>query len=190
MPYSFRRPSLRRMAKIVDLASVGAAFLTALVISSRSFTWPSVEELLLSRIKLLNLLILLAYLAFCLLVFSSHGFYSHRRSLRWSERIGRIVSAVVIIVTPIVLLREPLYLSFANDPFVFIFGFVCFYVLASGHELSRTLLYFSRLHGKYLRNVVVVGEGQRAARLSAQIEEQTGLHYRVLRVITIKETEA
>lgn len=190
MPYSFRRPSLRRMAKIVDLVGIGAAFLTALVISSRSFTWPSVEELLLSRVKVLNLLILLAYLAYCLVVFSSHGFYTHRRSLYWFERIGRIISAVVLILAPIVLLREPLDLSFADDPFILIFGSVSFCILACGHELSRTLLYFARLHGKYFRNVVVIGEGQRAARLCAQIEEQVGLHYRVLRVIIVKETEA
>src|SRR5919109_1108 len=97
MPYSFRRASLQRVAKVVDLAIIALASLTALVISSGSFTWPTLAHLFVIRIKIMNLFLLVGYLAFCSLVFSMHSFYSSERFLERKERTGRILSAVTFI---------------------------------------------------------------------------------------------
>ena len=189
MPYSFRRASLQRAARIVDLALVGFALLIAMVISSESFTWPSIENLLVVRVKLVNLLLLAGYLGFCSLVFSIQGFYKSRGSTRWKGRLAIVVMAVICLAAGLLVLREPLDFSFATNSFLLVFCIVCSGILTVVHELSRILQYIARLHGKKFRNVVIVGDGQRGPTLAACIEQQSSLGYRVLRIITPKEPE-
>src|SRR5690606_26891728 len=117
MPYSFRRASLQRAARIVDLALVGFALLLAMVISSESLTWPSIGNLLVVRVKLVNLLVLAGYLGFSSLVFSIHGFYGSGSASRCKGRVARIVAAVLFLTAVLWVLRDPLDFSFATNDF-------------------------------------------------------------------------
>jgi len=189
MPYSFRRASLQRAARMVDLALVGFALLIAMVISSESFTWPTIENLLLIRVKLVNLLLLAGYLGFCSLVFSTLGFYGPRGATRWTVRLGTIIGAVMLITAGLLIVRESLDLSFSTNIFLLVFFILCSCILTLVHELSRTLQHLARLHGKNFRNVIIIGDGQRGIALAARIEQQSNLGYRVLKIITPKEPE-
>jgi FlaA1/EpsC-like NDP-sugar epimerase len=189
MPYSFRRASLQKAARVVDLALVGLALLIAMVLSSESLTWPSIENLLLVRVKLVNLFLLAGYLGFCSLVFSSLGFYGPRWRNRWTVRLGTIVGAVILISAALLVGRDPFDLSFATNIFLLVFCVLCSCLLMLVHELSRTMQGIARLHGKNFRNVVIIGDRQRGTALAARIEQQSGLGYRVLKIITPKEPE-
>lgn len=189
MPYSFRRVSLQRAARIVDLALVVLAMLLAMIVVTESVTWPSIENLLVVRVKLLNVFLLAGYLGVCSLIFSSHGFYRYRRARRWQRRLGAILSAVALIATVLLAARDLLDFSFATDLFLLTFGLVCSCMLVAVHELSRMLQHVARLHGKDVRNVVIVGDIQRGAGLAARIEQQSNPGYRVLRIISPKEPE-
>lgn len=189
MPYNLRRLSLRKIAKLLDLAVIGAAFLTALVISSGSFTWLSLAQLLAVRIKVINLVLLLGYMLFCSLVFSLSGFYWSRRVLSWSQRVGRIFMAVTIVTGALVFLRDPFDLSFATNSFLFDFWLIACSGLILAHETTRALQYTGRLHGRNFRNVVIIGDEHRALTLAARIQQHPTLGYRLLRIISTKETE-
>ncbi|HET8671770.1 MAG TPA: hypothetical protein VFM05_14470, partial [Candidatus Saccharimonadales bacterium] len=136
-----------------------------------------------------NLLLLIGYLAFCSFVFSIHGFYRSRRSLQWHERVARIFVALFIAAGALAGLREPFEFSFATDGFLLFFWFLGCLSLILVHETSHVLQYIARLHGRQYRNVVIIGEGQRALNLAAHIEQQPTLGYRLLRIISTKENE-
>ena len=174
---------------MIDLALVGFALLFAMVTSSGSLTWPSIENLLVVRVKLVNLLLLAGYFAFCSLVFAILGFYRPRRVTRWKGRLATTVAAVILIAGGVLALREPLDLSFATNSFLLVFFIVCSCILTVVHELSRVSQHIARLQGKHFRNVVIIGDGQRGPALAARIEQQSSLGYRVLRIITAKEPE-
>ena len=87
------------------------------------------------------------------------------------------------------MLRSALDLSFATDTFLLVFWLVSFCVLTLAHEMGRALQSVARLHGRDFRNVVIVGEDQRAKTLAAYIEQQPTLGYRVLQIITTKDVE-
>jgi FlaA1/EpsC-like NDP-sugar epimerase len=164
------------------------ALLTALVVSSGSFTWLSLSQLLAVRIKLINFLLLFGYLALCVLIFSAHGFY-RPRFLRFEQRIARIASATTLIVGALLALRSPFEFSFATNEFLLVFWIVSCCILALTHEFSRQLQCIARLHGRNARNIVIVGEDQCAKNLAAQIEHEPILGYRVIQIITTENGE-
>lgn len=189
MPYSFRRASLQRAARMVDLVLVGLALLLAIVVSSKSFTWPSIENVLVIRVKLVNLLLVCGYLVFCSVAFSFLGFYDSRAATRATGRVGTIIGAVSLITAGLWGARGAFDLLFATNRFLLVFGILCSAILTVVHELSRTMQHVARLHGKNFRNVVIISDDQRGRALAAQIEQQSGLGYRVLKIITAKEPE-
>jgi putative colanic acid biosynthesis UDP-glucose lipid carrier transferase len=170
-----------------DLAAVVTAFMIALAISSGSFTWPSFAHFLAVRIQVLNLFIVIAYLVFCIVVFSLHGFYGAGRLLPWKQRLWRILLAVSFAAGAVLALRAMFDFDFATDGFVVSFWAVSCCVLVLAHETSRALQSIARLHGKYARNVIIVGEGRRAQNLAAYLKQQTAPGYRLLRIISTKE---
>ena len=184
MPYNFQRQSLRRAARMVDLAIVSTGLVAAMIVTAASFSWPDIEAVLAARIKVINLLQLIGYLAVCSVVFSLLGFYRAPRPRPWPKRVSVIALAVLCMATTLLLLRVPLHLSFATDRFLAIFSIVCFAGLIVTHELSRTLQKIARLQGKNFRNVVIIADDPRGRELAARIERQANLGYRVVRVIT------
>jgi FlaA1/EpsC-like NDP-sugar epimerase len=185
MPSNFWRIALLRMARLFDLAIVTLTFVGAFAIASGTFSWPSFTEVLLVRIKLVNMLIFAGYLAFCSLVFSFCGFYlSHRMS-----RLGRRVRETLLATTLItgVLLLLPLRMAFATKFFFVMFWLLTFSLLVLPRLFGQHLLYFARSHGRNVRSIVIVGVGSEASALADRIEKEPTLGYRVVRVIDAKE---
>jgi len=74
-------------------------------------------------------------------------------------------------------------LSFATNEFMTLFFLLCASILIVVHELSRMLQKIARLQGKDVRNVIVIGDGERGISLAARLEQESNLGYRVLRII-------
>jgi len=185
MSSNFWRIILLRAAKLFDLAAVGLTFLAAFAIASGSFTWPSFAEVLILRIKIVNMFVFAGYLGLCSLIFSRCGFYlSHRMSAR-----GRWVRETFLATTLItgVLLVLPLRMQFATVSFFIAFWLLTFTVLILTRLIGQHLLYYARSHGRNLRSIVIVGEGSEAMALADRIEKEPTLGYRVVRVIDAKE---
>jgi FlaA1/EpsC-like NDP-sugar epimerase len=187
MSYNFRRIAVLRAAKLFDLAVVTLTFVAAFAISSGSYTWLSFEEVLVLRIKVVNVFLFGGYLALCSAIMSHCGFYlTHRLSPR-TRHLREILIATTLITVVIWVLRWPVQLEFATNKFLLVFWFLTCAVLVLSHEIGQQLLYCFRLRGRNLRNIVIVGEGKDATALADRIEKETTLGYRVVRVINAKE---
>lgn len=185
MPSNYWRIPLLRAARLFDLVAVCLAFLAAFAIASGSFTWPSFAEVLLLRIKVINILVFGSYLAVCSLIFSSCGFYLSHRLSRWSKRLRETLLATTMITG--VLLLLPLRMEFAGKSFFIAFWLLTFTVLFLTRLIAQHLLYYARSRGRNLRSIVIVGEGLEAAALANRIENEPTLGYRVVRIIDAKE---
>jgi FlaA1/EpsC-like NDP-sugar epimerase len=177
--------ALQRAARIFDLALISIAFVAAFAISSGSFTWPSLAQVLVVRIKIMNILVFGGYLAFCSAIFSSCGFYLSHRLSRWSRQLREILVATTLITG--VLLVLPFQMALATKEFVILFWLLTFVVLVLVRGIGYSILYLARSHGRNLRNIVIVGEGKDATAWADRIEQETTLGYRVVRVIRAKE---
>jgi FlaA1/EpsC-like NDP-sugar epimerase len=187
VPQNFQRIALLRAVKLFDLAVLSVAFLAAFAVSSGSYTWLTFEQLLVLRIKLVNFFLFGAYLAFCSAIMSHCGFYlTHRLSPR-TRHLREIVIATTLMTIAIWVLRWPFQLEFATNKFLIVFWLLTCAALALSHGIGQQVLYYFRLRGRNLRNVVIVGEGGDAIALADRIEKETTLGYRVVRVINAKE---
>ena len=185
MSPSYQRIALLRAAKVFDLVAVSLAFLAAFAVASGSFTWPSFAEVLVLRIKVVNMFIFGSYLTFCSAVFTLCGFYLSHRMSRWRRQVRETLLATTLITG--VLLVLPFRMEFATKSFFIAFWFLTFTVLILTRLIGQHLLYYARSHGRNLRNIVIVGEGLEAKALAHRIEKEAALGYRVVRVINAEE---
>ncbi|HXH09744.1 MAG TPA: hypothetical protein VNP04_08300 [Alphaproteobacteria bacterium] len=187
MPPDFRRDVLMTLARGADLAAVSVSFVVSFAVSSGSSTWPDLADLLVMRIKVVNLGIFVGYLALCAVIFSACGLYRSHRLSHWGQRLYEIVLAVSLVTVTFLVLKELFYISFAIWEFVLLFwGFTSCALLLS-HELALRLLQVARVRGRNLRNVVIVGEGPEMGVLAERVRQDASLGYRVVRIIDARE---
>jgi FlaA1/EpsC-like NDP-sugar epimerase len=185
----FRREILVRTMRLLDLAVLCGAFLSALATSSDAFTWTSLEHILIIRIALSNLLLFAAYVVLCSAVFSACGFYGSHRLSQFPGRLREILLAVTVIVGILVVMKGMFHLAFATNAFLLLFWCLSGIGLFGSRECIRLSLHLLRLRGRNLRNVVIVGEEPDATALAERVRQNVGLGYRVLRIIDAAEME-
>ena len=172
MSSNFQRVALQRAARIFDLAVLVATFLAAFVISSGSFSWLSFEQVLVLRIKVVNVFLFFGYLMLCSAILSRCGIYLTHRLSRRTRRLREILMAATLITITIWVLRWPLELDFATDQFLLIFWLLTCAALMLSHWVGQRLLYYARLRGRNLRRIVIVAESPDAAALADRIERE------------------
>ena len=185
MSPGFRRLALQRAARLFDLSVVSLTLVTAVAITSGYFTWPTLAEFLLIRIKVANILIFGGYLAACWTIFSSCGLYTSHRLSRWPRQAREIFLATTLITG--VLYMLPRDMLFATKEFLIVFWVINFLTLSLARVAGYQVLSYARSRGKNLRNLVIVAEGAEAIALAHRIEKETTLGYRVVRVIKAEE---
>jgi FlaA1/EpsC-like NDP-sugar epimerase len=185
MSPNFRRLILQRAARSFDLVLVTITFLAAFAVSSHAFTYPSFENILVVRIKIVNILVFGGYIAVCSIIFSSCGFYLSHRLSHWNRQVREIFVATTVLTG--VLFVLPFKIDFATNEFLLLFWLLTFLGLVASRMVLQRLLRYARSHGRNLRNIVVVGESAEVAALAERIEKEPTLGYRVLCVINAKE---
>jgi len=187
MTYS-KRPWWRFL-KTLDLGLMGVILLASLAISSHSFALPSLAYLLVIRIKVVNLFLLIGYLALCSGILSLSGFYRSHRFSTFQQRLHEVLFAATVMTLALLVLRWPFRLDFASNTFLIVYWGLTFLVLGTTREIAQRLLYAIRSRGRNLRNVVIVGAGDDLASLAAYVGAEPGLGYRVVGTIDAKEID-
>ncbi len=187
---SSRRNALMTLSRVFDLAAVCAVFLITLAISSGSFTWPGLAEVLIIRIKVANLLLFMGYIVLCSGIFSACGFYRSHRLSHWNQRLSEVLFAVTVITGALLVLRWILSLVFATHEFLLVFWLLSFCTLVLPREIARRLMHLARLRGRNLRNIIIVGEGPDATVLADRVRQEASLGYRILRIVDARELTA
>jgi FlaA1/EpsC-like NDP-sugar epimerase len=187
MPPDLRRDVLMTMARVLDLTGVGVSFVVSFAISSGSSTWPDLADVLVVRIKVVNLVLFAGYLALCSAVFSACGVYRSHRLSHWRQRLYEIGLAVTLVTVAFLVLKQLFHISFAINEFLPLFWCFTLCALLLSHELALRLMRVARLRGRNLRNVVIVGEGPDVIALADRISQDTSFGYRILRIIDARE---
>jgi FlaA1/EpsC-like NDP-sugar epimerase len=190
MLISYRRHALIVLTRLFDLAAVCVIFLIALAISSNALSWPGFAEILVMRIKVVNLLLFMVYVSLSSAIFCACGFYRSHRLSHWKQRLSEILFAVTLITVMLLVLRWPLSLAFATNEFLLVFWFITCCALMLSHEIVRPLMYLARLRGRNMRNIIIVGEGPDATALIDGLRQEASLGYRILRIIDARELTA
>jgi FlaA1/EpsC-like NDP-sugar epimerase len=183
----FRREILVRTMRLLDMATLCTAFLSALAITSDAFSWGDFSQILVIRIKLFNLLLFVGYLAFCSAVFSACGFYASHRLSQWHGRLREILLAVTVITGAPLVIRSLVHLAFATSAFLVVFWCLDVCGLFASRECVRLSLHLLRVRGRNLRTVIIIGEEPDATALAHRVQQDVGLGYRVLRIIDARK---
>jgi FlaA1/EpsC-like NDP-sugar epimerase len=178
-----------RLIRMFDLGLMGVILFASLAVSSGSLALPGLAYLLVIRVKVVNLFLLLGYLALCSAVLSASGFYRSHRLSTFHQRVHEVLLACTLLTLLLLMLRWPFQLDFASNNFLIAFWVISFVVLGATREFGQTLLYYLRSRGRNLRNVVIIGEGEDVLALAAQLQNQPGLGYRVVGTIDAKELD-
>jgi FlaA1/EpsC-like NDP-sugar epimerase len=187
MSHDIRRDVLMTIAKVLDLVAVVISFVVSFAISSESSTWPDLADVLVMRIKVVNVVLFAGYLALCSAVFSACGLYRSHRLSDWRQRLYELALTVTLVTVAFLVLKQLFDISFATREFLPLFWVFTLCALLLSHELARRLLHVARLRGRNLRNVVIVGEGPEVIALADHISQEVSLGYRILRIIDARE---
>jgi FlaA1/EpsC-like NDP-sugar epimerase len=175
------------MSRLTDLGALCVSFLASFAISSDSLTWPDLADVLVMRIKLVNLVVFAGYLALCSAIFSACGFYRSHRLSDWKQRLNEVLLATTLITALFLVLKQLFQIGFALDKFVPLLWLLTLGALFLSHETALQLLHLARLRGRNLRNVIIIGEGSATAALADRVRQEPGLGYRILRIIDVRE---
>ncbi len=189
MWYQNRRELSVRIMRTVDLAVLCSAFLAAMAISSRSYSWHGISNLLLMRVALGNVLLFAGFLVACSITFAACGFYHTHRLSPWVGRLSQVLVAATLIAGMIMMMRRVRHFWFATDAFLLTFWFLVLTALFLTRESVRVLLYLARVHGRNLRHVVIIGQGDDANVLAKRVRVEAGLGYHVVAVLDVEESD-
>jgi exopolysaccharide biosynthesis polyprenyl glycosylphosphotransferase len=177
---SIRRQILLKALMLFDLLVLGMSFALAAIPVSRLTGKVSFLSFLSMRIKVQNMLVLLALMLVWHFILSMFGLYESKRLTdKWSE--AKDVLKAISLGTLVVIAAALLFRIRMVTP-IFIFGFWVLSILisVSSRLLLRSFLKRVRSHGRNLRQMLIVGTNPRAVRFARSIEGMPELGYRLV----------
>jgi FlaA1/EpsC-like NDP-sugar epimerase len=184
---TFRRRLLVRLFKFFDLLVMTLWFTGAAGVSSNVFALPAFSQFLAMRIKIQNFAIFLGFLLAWHGIFSFLGMYRCRHLSSRREGVVAIVQAISV-ATVVIATASPIFrVRMVTVPFLAIFWIGASVTLV----LTRLALWYGlervRVHGRNLRNMLIVGTNPRAVHFAREIESKPGLGYRLLGFVDDRE---
>ena len=177
------RRAVLTLLKFTDLAVIATAFVGAMLAREPSGPWDGWPGVLEMRFSLLNLLVMLAYLALWHIALHICGLYRSYRLSGASRELRDLTTALAIAILPLAALIPLQKFRFLDASFVLIFTVATFAALSIERRLLRAVGKWVRLLGRNLRNVVVIGTGDATLELTARLARRNDFGYRVVGVI-------
>jgi exopolysaccharide biosynthesis polyprenyl glycosylphosphotransferase len=177
---NFRRRLLKSTLKTFDLAVMVLAFVLAAVLALGVGRGIPAIDFFSMRVRVGNLVIFMGLLLFWHNLFSLFGLYeSHRMSNRAAE-CGEIVKATILGTLGLGVAAVLFNIWMASVQFLIVFFVISTGILVCSRLALRMVLTQARLHGRNLRNVLIVGTSTRAVEFAAQLQASSELGYRVM----------
>lgn len=173
-----KRKLLMDLFQILDIITVGSAFVITTALLIRPFRLSILFSLIDMRTSLRNSILLTIYCITCNIIFRLIGMYgSHRLSGIFKET-GTILKAATI-CTVALFVGYVLYdIRIINIWFVNIFWVTLVSVFILNRLLLRSLLVILRTHGRNLRNVLIVGKNTRSEKYARKMMAGKKLGYK------------
>lgn len=175
-----KRLILATLLKGFDLLVFVGSFMAAAVIEAWPVPGLSLEEFFAMRVKVQNAIGFAGFVVVWSLVFRSFDIYSSKRLATRDSEVLEILKAVSVGSVVIFLLGILFNITLVTAPFALALWSVSAAATVTSRLLLRSVLERLRMHGRNLRNVVIVGTNRRAVAFARKIEAEPALGYRII----------
>ncbi len=175
-----RRKLIIQAARLFDVFNMTFFFFIAAYAVSHQIQEISFPEFLSMRVKIQNVLFFLFFLMTWSFFYSVFGLYKSRRLSPPMSETWDILKATTAGTLTLFLFCEILDLSMISATFLAVFWVGSSVSTIAGRFGVRQILKRIRIHGRNLRNVVIVGTNSRALDLVEKISSKPELGYRIL----------
>ena len=177
---NFRRHILVKTFMLYDLAALSSAFGVSAIWSAHSNTITSLAAFFSMRIKVSNLLLLLAFLFSWHVIFSAFGLYRSRR-LETRRREALDALKATLVCTIVLGLSAALFrIHMITFAFLIMFWVTSCSIIIPSRLLMRQFLGWVRVHGRNLRHILIAGTNPRALQFAQVIADGGELGYRLI----------
>ncbi|MGA7424363.1 MAG: hypothetical protein WBW77_16890, partial [Candidatus Sulfotelmatobacter sp.] len=177
---SRRRDILLNALKLFDMAVVVLAFGLATVPTSGVGHTISLADFFSMRVKVGNFIIFLGLLILWHALFSMSGLYASRRLSDRIVELADIMKATSLGTLLLAGVSLLFHIRMATPAFVVVFWALSTLVLVCSRLMMRAVLAQTRLHGRNLRHMLIVGSNARAVQFADKIQSRPELGYRVI----------
>ena len=177
---SFRRKLLLNLYKLSDVCILTVSLIFASWFVANYMRGIVLEEFLTMRIRVVNLIILFSVIILWEVIFYNFHLYRSRRLDRKIQECKDIVKATTVGTVIMLTCGQICKISAFTPHFMLAFWFSSTMLTLCFRLFIRYFLKKVRLHGRNLRNILIVGTNQRAYDFARTIEESKDLGYRVI----------
>ena len=177
---SIRRQILLNVFKLFDVVIMVAAFGAATVPILRASHSVTFAEFFAMRVKVGNFLVFFGLLVVWHLLFTGCGLYASRRLSRRSAEIVDTLKATSIATLILGVGAVVFHIRMAKPAFLVTFWIFSSLLMVLSRLILRWLLAQTRLHGRNLRDLLIVGTNSRAVGFAKSIQSRPELGYRII----------
>jgi exopolysaccharide biosynthesis polyprenyl glycosylphosphotransferase len=177
---SRRRDILLNAVKLFDLAMVVLAFGLATVPTSGVGHTISMADFLSMRVKVGNFFIFLGLIVLWHVLFSMCGLYASRRLSSRIAEVTDIMKATSLGALCLGGASLLFHIRMATPAFLVVFWAFTTLMVVCSRLMIRAVLAQTRLHGRNLRHMLIVGSNARAVQFADKIQSRPELGYRVI----------
>ena len=186
---TIRRKLLLNLLKLFDLALMVFAFGFATIVMSHA-SLASLEQVLALRVKIQNFIIFSGLLFCWHMIFAMCGMYaSHRLSSRRDEILD-LGKAITIGTLVIFLGHYAFHIKLITPTFLVAFWAAGVLAAVISRSIMRLFLAQVRLHGRNLRDMLIVGTNARGLQFAAKIKANPALGYRIVGFVDHERQDA
>ena len=178
---------MKNLKKAFDLIVICLMFFASMGLSSDMFSLPNLTEILIIRITVLNLFLFTGYLALCYVIFGVCGYYRPRHLSDRKQGLSDILLGVTLSTLVLLVLGCLTTLEFATNKFFVVFWLSSASAFMLSYEINRWLLHLGSVHGRRLRRIIIIGEGEDAITLANHIRKEVSLGYHVVQIIDARK---
>src|SRR5580692_5098764 len=177
---SRRRDVLLNALKLFDMAVVVLAFGLAAIPTSGVGHTVSMADFLSMRVKVGNCFIFLGLIILWHALFSMSGLYASRRLSGRIAEVTDIIKATSLGTLCLAGVSMLFHIRMATPAFAVVFWAFSTLMLICSRLMMRAVLVQTRLHGRNLRHMLIVGSNARAVQFADKIQARPELGYRVI----------
>jgi len=175
-----RRQILLKGCKLLDLTVMTVAVGLATLLASRQGHLAWMRQFLSLRIKVANFLIAGALLVLWHMLFVHFGLYASRRLSSRKREVIDVLKASSCSSLLVCAAAFLFHIRMATPLFLLFFWIVSSSMLVCGRLILRAVLKQTRLRGRNLRHVLIVGSNARALEVAEQLQSRPELGYHVV----------
>jgi exopolysaccharide biosynthesis polyprenyl glycosylphosphotransferase len=176
---TFRRQALLNVFRLFDVAVMVFSCAVATVVIHLSGPVP-LERLLSMRVRIGNFVLFASLLLLWHMILSGFGLYRSRRFSALESEIIDVIKATSVGTLAVLLASVLFRIRLITPGFVAIFLLVSSLTIVSSRVVLRYSLRRIRLHGRNLRNMVLVGTNPRAVEFARKVAARPDLGYQIV----------